>query len=180
MTSAGETVASNFEEWHQKCNELLLPRARILCKGAPWVDPRDLVQETFLRFIEGYGSSLGELDGKAKGRLIRILVNHYCDLHRGTMGRKKAQDDPTLTRWTLAQNEEPSLYERISPERFDWAVDQLPTQQRLTLLLRSKRLGNKEIARQLGVTPSTVAKRVYDACRNLEKLLKPYLDEGKH
>ena len=161
-------------------SELLSPYAKKLCKGAPWVDFRELVQETFLRFIESYDSSPGEFDARAKNRLISIMTNHFYDLLRGTMVRKKAQDDPTITRWTLAQNEEPRLYERISQERFNWAVDQLPTQQRLTILLRSQRLGNKEIARQLGVTPNIVAKRVYDACRNLEKLLKPYLDEGKH
>ena len=181
MTSAGEIVASKFEEWHEKCDKLLLPMAERLCRSAPGIDAQDLVQETFLRFIERFGSALGELDAaRADGWLIRVMTNHFYDLLRGTMGRKKAEDDPTITRWTLAQGADQATYERISQERFDWAIDKLPRQQRLTILLRAQGLGNKEIARRLGVTPNAVAKRVFDACQRLDKLLTPYLDEGTH
>jgi RNA polymerase sigma-70 factor (ECF subfamily) len=96
------------------------------------------------------------------------------------MGRKKAEDDPTITRWTLAQGGGSDTYERISRERFEWAIEKLPRQQRLTFLLRSQGLRNQEIARQLGVSPGTVAKRLFDARQNLGELLKPYLDEGTH
>ncbi|MCY1074215.1 RNA polymerase sigma factor [Archangium lansingense] len=181
MTSAGEIVASKFDEWHAKCDKLLLPIAKRLCRGAEGIDPQDLVQETFLRFIERFGSALGELDdARADGWLIRVMNNHFYDLLRGSMGRKKAEDDPTITRWTLAQGADPDTYERIPQERFDWAVEKLPRQQRLTFLLRAQGLGNKEIARELGVTPNAVATRLFYARQRLDELLKPYLDEGTH
>ena len=181
MTSAGEIVASQFEEWHAKCDKLLLPVAKRLCRGAGGIDPQDLVQETFLRFIERFGSALSELDEvRARGWLIRVMTNYFYDLLRGDMGRKKAEDDPTITRWTLAQEADPGTYERISQERFDWAVEKLPRQQRLSFLLRAEGLGNKEIARRLGVTPNTVATRLFYARQKLDELLKPYLDEGTH
>jgi len=181
MTSAGEIVASNFEEWHARCKKLLLPIAQRLCRGAMGIDAQDLVQETFLRFIERFGGALGELDdARADGWLIRVMNNHFYDLLRGVMGRKKAEDDPTITRWTLGQGADSNTYERISQERFDWAIDKLPRQQRLTFLLRAEGLGNKEIARELGVTPNAVAKRLFDARQKLDELLKPYLDEGTH
>ncbi|WNG29194.1 sigma-70 family RNA polymerase sigma factor [Cystobacter fuscus] len=181
MTSAGETVASKFDEWHAKCDKLLLPIAKRLCRGAQGIDPKDLVQETFLRFIERFGRALGELDdARADGWLIHVMNNHFYDLLRGAMGRKKAEDDPTITRWTHAQEAESDTYERISQERFDWAIDKLPKQQRLTFLLRAQGLGNKEIASKLGVPPGRVAKRLFDARQKLGELLKPYLDEGTH
>jgi RNA polymerase sigma-70 factor (ECF subfamily) len=181
MTSAGEIVASNFEEWHARCNKLLLPIAQRLCRGAVGIDPQDLVQETFLRFIERFGGALGELDDtRANGWLISVMNNHFYDLLRGAMGRKKAEDDPTITRWTLGQGVGSATYERITQERFDWAVDKLPRLQRLTLLLRYEGLGNREIASKLGVSPGIVAKRLFDARQKLGELLKPYLDEGTH
>ncbi len=181
MTSAGEIVASKFEEWHEKCDKLLLPMAERLCRSAPGIDAQDLVQETFLRFVERFGGALGELDdARADGWLIRVMNNHFYDLLRGVMGRKKAEDDPTITRWTLGQGADSATYERISQERFDWAVDRLPRQQRLTFLLRAQELSNKEIASKLGISPGTVAKRLFDARQKLDELLKPYLDEGTH
>lgn len=181
MTSAGEIVASKFDEWHAKCDKLLLPIAGRLCRSAEGIDAQDLVQETFLRFIERFGNALGELDdARADGWLIRVMTNHFYDLLRGTMGRKKAEDDPTITRWTLAQGADPDTYERISQERFAWAIDKLPRQQQLTLLLRYEGLSNREIASKLGVPPGRVAKRLFDARQTLGELLKPYLDEGTH
>lgn len=181
MTSAGETVASKFEEWHEKCDTLLLPFAKRLCRGASGIEPQDLVQETFLRFIEHFGNALGELDdARADSWLIRVMTNHFYDLLRGAMGRKKAEDDPAITRWTLAQEAEPDTYERITQERFDWAIEKLPRQQRLTFLLRAQGLDNKAIARELGISPNAVAVRLFYARQKLDALLKPYLDEGTH
>lgn len=181
MTSAGEIVASNFEEWHARYYGLLLPIAERLCRGAVGLEPQDLVQETLLRFIERFDGALNARDEEpADGWLITVMNNHFFDLIRGAMGRKKAEDDPTITRWTLAQGAASSTYERIPQERFDWAIERLPRQQRLAFLLRSQGLGNREIASKLGVSPGTVAKRLFDARQKLGALLKPYVDEGTH
>lgn len=181
MTRTGEIVASNFDKWHAECSKWLLPMARKVCKGAKEIDPGDLVQETLLRFIERFGGSLDELDPtRADGWLIRTMTNYFYDLKGGAVVRTKATDDPTITRWTLAQEAESATYESISQERFDWAVNKLPELQRVTFLLRAKGLGNKEIARQLRASPGAVAKRLLDARRNLKELLTPYLDGGAH
>ncbi|HZH14546.1 MAG TPA: sigma-70 family RNA polymerase sigma factor [Archangium sp.] len=181
MTSAGEIVASNFEEWHDRYYGLLLPIAERLCRGAVGIDPKDLVQETLLRFIEHFEGALGARDAEpADGWLIAVMNRHFCDLIRGAMGRKKAEDDPTITRWTLGQEAATSTFERITQERFDWAIEKLPRQQRLTFLLRSQGLRNQQIASKLGVSSGTVAKRLFDARQKLGELLKPYVDEGTH
>ncbi|MFL5345702.1 MAG: RNA polymerase sigma factor [Hyalangium sp.] len=181
MTSAGEIVASNFEDWHERYYELLLHIAKRLCRGAVGIDPEDLVQETLLRFIEHFDGALGaQDDAPVDGWLISVMNNRFYDLLRGAMGRKKAEDDPTITRWTLSQGAGSATYERITQERFDWAIEKLPRLQRLTFLLRSQGLGNREIASKLGVSPGRVAKRLFDARQKLGELLKPYLDEGTH
>jgi RNA polymerase sigma-70 factor (ECF subfamily) len=180
MKSAGELVASNFEEWHAKYYKVLMPIAERYCRGAEGIEPRDLVQETLLRFIEHFDGALGADEEPVDGWLISVMSHHFYDLLRGGMSRKKAEDDPTITRWTLAQAGGSDTYERISQERFEWAIEKLPRQQRLTFLLRSEGLRNQEIARQLGVSPGTVAKRLFDARQTLGELLRPYLDEGTH
>jgi len=182
MTSAGETVASNFDEWHERYYGRLMPTAEKLCRGAVGIDPKDLVQETLLRFIEHYDAAPSEpKDGPAEGWLIKVMTHHFYDLIRGAMGRKKAEGDPTITRWTLAQQgSSGATYERITEERFDWAIGKLPRQQRLTFLLRAEGLRNQEIALRLGISPGTVAKRLFDARQRLSELLKPYVDEGTH
>jgi RNA polymerase sigma-70 factor, ECF subfamily len=181
MTSAGERVARDFEEWHEKHYQLLLPIAARLCKASREIDPRDLVQETLLRFVERFEGTLnGQGDEPVDGWLIAVMTRHFYDLQRGAMGRKRAENDPTITRWTLGQVDTPASYARITKERFDWAIGQLPLQQRLTFLLRSQGLRNQEIASQMGLKPGAVAKRLFDARQRLNALLKPYADEGTH
>lgn len=181
MMSAGEIVASNFEEWHARYYKLLLPVAERLCRGAVGIEAKDLVQETLLRFIERFDGAQGTRDDEpVEGWLIAVMNRHFYDLIRGAMGRKKAADDPTITRWTLGQGASSDTFERITQERFDWAIAKLPRLQRLTFLLRSEGLRNQEIASRLGVASGTVAKRLFDARQKLGEFLKPYLDEGTH
>ncbi|RYZ41261.1 MAG: RNA polymerase sigma factor [Myxococcaceae bacterium] len=180
MTNAGERVASNFDEWHDRQHRMLLPIAEGLCRGSREIDPQDLVQETLMRFIETFAGALEDRSQEPMdGWLISVMTRHFVDLKRGAMGRKKAEVDPTITRWTLAQGGS-STYERITQERFDWAVNQLPLQQRLTFLLRAQGLRNQEIASRMGLKPGVVAKRLFDARQKLGTLLKPYVDEGTH
>ncbi|KFE70292.1 RNA polymerase sigma factor [Hyalangium minutum] len=180
MKSAGEIVASNFDEWHAKHYALLMPIAEKLCRAFGGIEPRDLVQEALLRFVERFTGALQADEEPVDGWLITVMTNHFYDLIRGTMGRKKAEDDPTITRWTLGQGAASDTYERITRERFEWAIEKLPRQQRLTFLLRSQGLRNQEIASKLGVSAGLVAKRLFDARQRLGELLKPYLDEGTH
>ncbi|NNC15640.1 RNA polymerase sigma factor [Corallococcus exiguus] len=181
MTNAGERVALNYDHWQDKYYQLLMPIAERLCRGAKGLDPKDLVQETLLRFIKHVAGSLNDQgDESMDGWLIAVMNRHFVDLQRSAMGRKRAEDDPTITRWTLGQGESTSTYERITSERFDRAVDQLPQLQRVTFLLHVQGLGNQEIARRLGVKPNAVAKRLFDARQRLNELLLPYVDEGTH
>ncbi|MDC0712679.1 sigma factor-like helix-turn-helix DNA-binding protein [Stigmatella sp. ncwal1] len=181
MMNAGERVANNFDEWHDKQHRMLLPIAKRLCWGAREIDPEDLVQEALLRFIETYPDALEDRKkDPMDGWLISVMTRHFVDLKRGAMARMKAEDDPAITRWTLGQGGGSTTYERITQERFDWAVNQLPLQQRLTLLLRAQGMRNQEIAGRLGLKSGVVAKRLFDARQKLGMLLKPYVDEGTH
>lgn len=179
MTNAGETVASKLAALHDRYYERLLPIARKLCKGAPGIDPGDLVQESLMRYLEHFEGARSERgDEPVEGWLIAVLTRCFIDQVRKAMSRKKAEDDPTITRYTLGQGEALPTYERITPERFARAVELLPAKQRVTFLLRSQGLGNQEIALRLGVSANVVGKRLSDARQRLRELLQPYVDEG--
>ncbi len=181
MKSAGETVASKLDALHDRFYERLLPIARKLCKGAPGLDPKDLVQETLVRFLEHYEESQPEWgDTPPEAWLISVMTRCFVDQVRKSMSRKKAEDDPTITRYSLSQSEALPTYERITPERFARAVEQLPAKQRMTYLLRSQGLSNQEIALELGVSANVVGKRLSDARQRLRELLQPYVNEGIH
>jgi RNA polymerase sigma-70 factor (ECF subfamily) len=181
MTKAGEIVASKLEELHARYYKLLFHFARKLCKGARGIDPRDLVQETLVRFIDRPEGSLERGDGKpVDGWLIAVLTRYFYDQLRKVMSRQKAEDDPTITNWTLGQGDVPPTFERISPERFKWAIEQLPMKQRITILLKCDGLRNQDIANKLGVSEGVVATRLLNARRKLYELLKPYVDEELH
>jgi len=79
------------------------------------------------------------------------------------------------------QNDDvPATYERVAEERFDWAIRKLPSNQRVTFLLKAEGLDHKEIARRLGITAGAVAQRLFNARQTLNRLLQPYAEEGVH
>ncbi|WP_245815049.1 RNA polymerase sigma factor [Cystobacter ferrugineus] len=172
-------MTGKLEVLHGRYAKRLLPPAQKLCRAAPELDPDDLVQEAFVRFLDHFEEPITKQnDEYVMNWLINVMNRHFYDQLRKRSSRQKAVDDPTLTRWTQAQDVPPSTYERIGQERFDWAINQLPKQQRITYLLRCQNLTNPEIASKLGVPVATVNKRLFDARVSLRKLLQPYVDEG--
>jgi RNA polymerase sigma-70 factor, ECF subfamily len=179
MTKTGKSVASKLDELHARYSEQLRPLARKLCQGmASAIDPNELVQEALLRFHERF-EALGDAE-RAEGWLVSVMTRYFYDQLRKVMSRQKAEDDPTITRWTFVQEDVPSTYERITPERFKWAIEKLPEQQRITYLLHCQGLGNQDIASKLGISVGAVGKRLFDARKNLRGLLQPYVEEGIH
>lgn len=174
-------MASKLNELHAKYYEKLLRTARKLCQGAKWMDPTELVQEALLRLIERFGDSPDDTAARPLiGWLIAVMARYSFDQRRRLKSSQEAKDDPTLTQWTLGQGDGSPTYESITPERFDWAIQKLPEQQRRTFLLRADGLRNQEIARKLGLSVNTVAKRLFDARKKLRELLQPYVGEGIH
>jgi RNA polymerase sigma-70 factor, ECF subfamily len=170
-------VGSDFDELRARYRPSLLAFARKLCQGAPSADPEDLVQDTFMRFME---EGLYDQGGDAMGWLIKVLHRRFIDLVRSHDSHQKAETDPTITRWTLTNDDVPATYERITQERFDWAVNKLPENQRITILLKLEGHDHKEIARQLGISVPAVTQRLFNARQNLHQLLQPYVEEGIH
>ena len=174
-------MGSDFDELDARYRKRLLGHARMLSQGAPWLDLDDLVQETLVRYLEHVQKGLHDATrGDAMGWLLKVMKDRFIDLWRRETSQRKAEDDPTITRYTLTNDDVPATYERITPERFDWAIEKLPENQRLTLLLKAKGLENKEIAHRLGINPGAVAQRLFNARRTLHQILQPYTEEGIH
>lgn len=174
MKRTGNIVEGPLKALDEQDYERLVPIAKRLCRAAPELDPRDLVQEAVRRFLDHFRPERGR---EPRVWLISVMTRHFYDLLGKAKVRQKVAVDPTLTRWTQAQDVSHSPYEHLTPERFAWAVDQLSEQQRVTFLLRCQGLKNPEIALKLGVDVAKVAKRYFDARVKLGVLLKPYVDE---
>lgn len=170
-------MATKLEEFHAEYHDRLLVRAKGLCRFEQWVDPNDLVQHALLRLVE-HGGRDGE--GETVNWLIKIMSHYFYDHLRKEKNRQKSEDDPTVTRYSHADDEVPPTYERVGRERFEWALRKLPAKQRDAFLLRSEGLKNPEIARRLRIAPGTVAQRLFTARENLRKLLQPYVEPGVH
>lgn len=176
-------MATKLEEFHAEYYGLLIGLARRLCQTARWIDPGDLVQHALLRLVERGKKDPHEAeteDGETMNWLIKVMNNCFFDQLRSETSRQKAKDDPTITRYAHSDDDTPPTYERVSHDRFEWAIRRLPAKQRDTFLLRSQGLDNQEIARKLGISPGAVAQRLTNARHTLRKLLQPYVEQGIH
>jgi len=176
-TKVKKSVAGNLQALQEHWYEWLLPIAKRICRGAPEIDHKDLVHEAVVRFLEKYQPLEQPGTVTLDAWLISVMAHFFYDECKKSRTRQKSEEDPTVTRWTLSQNAVPPTYERITRERFDQAIAQLPEQQRLTFLLRSEGLRNQEIALKLRISVNVVAKRLFDARKNLRDLLQRYVDE---
>jgi len=170
-------VATKLEELHVEYRDRLIVYAKGLCRFEKWIEPDDLVQHALLRLVE-HGERDG--DGETMSWLIKIMNNYFYDHLRREKHRQKSEEDPTVTRYAHADDELPPTYERVSRERFDWAIRKLPAKQRDTFLLRSEGLTNQQIAEKLGIAPGAVAQRLFTAREKLRKILQPYVEPGVH
>lgn len=145
-------------------------------------DAEDLVQETYLRGYRGYERF--EAGTNLRAWLFRILTNTYINSYRKKQRRPKETDfedveDLYLYRRigsgdaaSLGQSAEDVLLEGLTEAEIKEAVENLPEQYRLAVLLADvEGFAYKEIAEILDVPIGTVMSRIHRGRNRLQKAL---------
>jgi len=145
-------------------------------------DAEDLVQETFLKAYRGFG---GFQEGtNLKAWLYRILTNTYINIYRAKKRRPEESDlgeveDLYLYRKlssgdvaALGRSAEDELFELFTDDEVKAAVEDLPEQFRMAVLLADiEGFSYKEIAAILDIPIGTVMSRLHRGRRGLQKRL---------
>lgn len=145
-------------------------------------DAEDLVQETYLKGYRGYerfqeGTNL-------RAWLFRILTNNYINTYRKKQRRPKESDLEDVedmfmyrrmggdTTAVLGKSAEDQLMEHITDSRVKEAVEDLPEQYRIAVLLADvEGFPYKEIAEILDIPIGTVMSRIHRGRKALQKAL---------
>jgi RNA polymerase sigma-70 factor (ECF subfamily) len=145
-------------------------------------DADDLVQETYLRAYRGFG---GFTEGtNLKAWMYRILTNTYINQYR----KKKRRPDESdiddvedlylyrrlggLAGATAGRSAEEELFEQITDSNIKEALEALPEQFRMAVLLADvEGFAYKEIAEILDVPIGTVMSRLHRGRKGLQKQL---------
>jgi RNA polymerase sigma-70 factor, ECF subfamily len=148
-------------------------------------DAEDLLQETFLKAFRAYERF--EEGTNLRAWLFRILTNTYISTYR------KAQRAPyetdlddvedlylyrRLEASGLNRSAEDAALERLTAPEVLSALDKLPEQFRLAVLLSDvEQFSYKEIAEITDVPIGTVMSRIHRGRKALQKALAPYATE---
>jgi RNA polymerase sigma-70 factor (ECF subfamily) len=145
-------------------------------------DADDLVQETYLRAYRGFG---GFKEGtNLKAWMYRILTNTYINQYR----KKKRRPDESdiddvedlylyrrlggLAGATAGRSAEEELFEQITDSNIKEALEALPEQFRMAVLLADvEGFAYKEIAEILDIPIGTVMSRLHRGRKGLQKQL---------
>ena len=145
-------------------------------------DAEDLVQETYLRAYRGFGGF--EQGTNLKAWLYRILTNTYINQYR----KKKRRPDESdiddiedlylyrrlggLAGATAGRSAEEELFEQITDSNIKEALEALPEQFRMAVLLADvEGFAYKEIAEILDIPIGTVMSRLHRGRKGLQKEL---------
>lgn len=176
---------ANFEEQAMPLMDQLYSGAMRMTRNA--ADAEDLVQETYLKAYRGFG---GFREGtNLRAWMFRIMTNNYINTYRKKQRRVQEtdlEDVETLYMYRrmggeqlaeLGQSAEDTLLEHVTEHEVREAVESLPEQYRLAVLLADvEGFPYKEIAEILDVPIGTVMSRLH---RGRKRLQAQLLDFGK-
>lgn len=155
----------------------LLPRLRRFAYGLTgrWDTADDLVQDTYLRAVEGFA---GWLPGsRLDAWMYRIMRNHFLNQQRALAIRQEKSDALILHTPTSHGGAE-ATEARIIFERVRGAMAALPEDQRMALILVSvEGFSYKEVAELLNQPLGTIASRVGRAREALKPLVQSQVQD---
>ena len=122
-------------------------------------DRKDVLQEAFIKIFTSIGHFSYRGEGSLKAWVTRIAVNEALQYLR------------QQCRWSPIDSDAP--LPTISTDRLVELIQQLPPGYRAVFnLFAIEGLSHKEIARQLGITPSTSASQYFKARAMLARMIK--------
>ena len=168
-------------------DEALVHRRRPLRGGAAddpdRHDAEDLLQETYLKAFRAYRRF--EEGTNLRAWLFRILTNTYISTYRKRQRSPPESPTSTTSRTStctggsppsgLNRSAEDAALERLTAPEVLAALDELPEQFRLAVLLSDvEQFSYKEIAEITDVPIGTVMSRIHRGRKALQKALAPY------
>jgi len=144
-------------------------------------DALDIVQEVFVKLFR----SIGNFKGKSSfyTYLYRMAMNTAIDHVRKTKKFPTSSiDEEGGVHPSDAAETRPDriLIDKELEERMKWAMGQLPDDQRAALIFREvEGLSYQEIAEAMGCSIGTVMSRLHYGRQKMQKLLRPYVREGR-
>ncbi|WP_419924497.1 sigma-70 family RNA polymerase sigma factor [Candidatus Poriferisocius sp.] len=176
---------ATFAEQAMEYMDQLYSAARRMTRNA--ADAEDLVQETYLRAYRGFGNF--QQGTNLRAWLFRILTNAFINSYRSKQRKPKSVDlagveDLYLhqrlggdTKAALGASAEDVLMETIAESEIVDALESLPEEYRITVLLADvEGFAYKEIAEILAIPIGTVMSRLHRGRKTLQKRL---LEFGK-
>jgi len=147
-------------------------------------EPRaeDLVQTTCLRAYERW--SQYEVGTNCRAWLMTILRSTFINEYHARRSRPTPVDYDEVGEWSVFEGRSPEdpearFFENVVDERIVAAIDALPDEFRLPLVLSDLQgLKYREIAESLGVPVGTVKSRLFRARRQLQRALYDYAREA--
>jgi RNA polymerase sigma-70 factor (ECF subfamily) len=176
---------SKFVELSMEFMQPLYTAALRMTRNA--ADAEDLVQETYLRAYRAFGSF--EDGTNLRAWLYRILTNTFINSYRSKKRRPEVSDVEDIedlylykrlgasTSSETGRSAEEELFEHITDSQVKEAIEALPEQFRMAVLLADvEGFSYKEIADMLDVPIGTVMSRIHRGRKALQKAL---LDFGR-
>jgi RNA polymerase sigma-70 factor, ECF subfamily len=165
--------------------ELAMPLFDQLYNFAHWLtrnreEAEDLVQETYVKALKGFGSF--QLGTNFRAWMYRILRNTFLTSRTGLKVTMTVPIDPEEDGADLAvERDTPETYllEQLNRELLQSAMDELPVHFREILLLcEVEEMSYQEIAETLSVPIGTVMSRLSRARKTLSERLRAQTQRG--
>jgi len=142
-------------------------------------EAEDLVQETYVKALKGFGSFTPGTNFRAW--MYRILRNTFLTSRTGLKATVSLDDEENPVAEPAADDDPESLlFARADQEEIRRALEQLPVAHReIILLCDVEEMSYKEIAELAGIPIGTVMSRLSRARRSMRSLLRTKLQGAR-